>query len=60
MFNRVWSALGVPAVTVPAGVGPSGMPLGAQVVGPPGHDAHVLAAAAWVEKALDPADRVFA
>jgi amidase len=60
MFNRVWSALGVPAVTVPAGVGPSGMPLGVQVVGPPGHDAHVLAAAAWVEKALDPADRVFA
>jgi amidase len=60
IFNRVWSALGVPAVTVPAGVGPSGMPLGVQLVGPPRHDARVLAAAAWVEKALAPADRVFA
>jgi Asp-tRNA(Asn)/Glu-tRNA(Gln) amidotransferase A subunit family amidase len=55
IFNRVWSALGVPAVTVPAGVGPSGMPLGVQVVGAPKDDARVLAAAAWVEKALAPA-----
>jgi Asp-tRNA(Asn)/Glu-tRNA(Gln) amidotransferase A subunit family amidase len=60
IFNRVWSALGAPAVTVPAGVGPSRMPLGVQVVGPPRHDAHVLAAAAWVEKALAPAERQFA
>jgi amidase len=54
IFNRVWSALGTPALNVPAGVGPSGLPLGAQIVGPPGQDARVLAAAAWVESALAP------
>ena len=52
IFNRAWSALGVPAVTVPAGLGPSGLPLGVQVVGPPRQDARVLACAAWVEAAL--------
>jgi Asp-tRNA(Asn)/Glu-tRNA(Gln) amidotransferase A subunit family amidase len=52
VFNRVWSALGAPVVNVPAGVGPSALPLGVQVVGPPGEDARVLAAAAWVETAL--------
>ena len=60
IFNRGWSALGVPAVAVPAGVGPSRMPLGVQVVGPPRHDARVLVCAAWVEKALAPAEREFA
>ena len=52
IFNRAWSALGVPAVSVPAGVGPSGLPLGLQIVGPPGQDARVLACAAWVESTL--------
>ena len=61
IFNRVWSALGVPAITVPAGVGPSGLPLGVQIVGPPRDDARVLACAAWVEAALAPAaERTFA
>lgn len=52
IFNRGWSALGVPAIGVPAGAGPSGLPLGVQLVGPRGHDARVLACAAWVEAAL--------
>jgi amidase len=52
IFNRVWSALGGPAVNVPAGVGPAGLPLGVQIVGLPGEDARVLSAAAWVEWAL--------
>jgi amidase len=52
IFNRAWSALGAPAVTVPAGVGPSGLPLGVQIVGPPQQDARVLACAAWVEATL--------
>ena len=60
IFNRGWSALGVPAVTVPAGVGPSGLPLGVQIVGPPRQDARVLSSAAWVEVALAPsAERTF-
>jgi len=52
IFNRVWSALGAPAITVPAGAGPSGLPLGVQVVGLPGQDARVVASAAWIERAL--------
>ena len=61
IFNRAWSALGVPAVTVPAGLGPSGLPLGVQIVGPPRQDARVLACAAWVEAALArTAERAFA
>ncbi|MBM3679470.1 MAG: amidase, partial [Actinobacteria bacterium] len=55
ILNRVWSALGGPAVAVPAGWGPSGLPLAVQVVGRPGDDARVLAAAAWVASALRPA-----
>ncbi len=55
VFNRAWSALGTPALTIPAGAGPSGLPLGVQVVGLPGQDARVLACAAWIEQALAPA-----
>jgi Asp-tRNA(Asn)/Glu-tRNA(Gln) amidotransferase A subunit family amidase len=39
-------------VTVPAGSGPNGLPLGAQLVGRPGDDARLLAAAAFLERAL--------
>ncbi len=52
LFNRVWTLLGWPCVTVPAGSGPNGLPLGAQIVGPAGSDALTLAAAAWLENVL--------
>ncbi len=52
VFNRGWSALGTPVVNVPAGPGPTGLPLGIQVVGLRGDDARTLAAAAWVERTL--------
>lgn len=52
IFNRAWSALGTPVVNVPAGTGPSGLPLGVQIVGLPTQDARTLASAAWVEAAL--------
>ncbi len=52
VFNRAWSALLTPVVNVPAGTGPSGLPLGVQVVGRPGDDARTLACAAWVESAV--------
>jgi Asp-tRNA(Asn)/Glu-tRNA(Gln) amidotransferase A subunit family amidase len=51
-FNFVWTALHVPCVTVPAGVGPNGMPLGIQVVAPRGQDAQALAWARWVQAAV--------
>jgi Asp-tRNA(Asn)/Glu-tRNA(Gln) amidotransferase A subunit family amidase len=52
LFNRVWTILGWPCVTIPAGSGPNGLPLGAQIVAPAGADATALAAAAWLENAL--------
>ena len=51
-FNYIWTSLHVPCVTVPAGVGPNGMPLGVQIVGPRGADRALLGWAAWVERAL--------
>jgi len=52
LFNRVWTILGWPCVTIPAGSGPNGLPLGAQIVAPAAADATALAAAAWLENAL--------
>ena len=49
-MNRLWTLLRGPCVTVPAGTGPSGMPLGIQVVGLPGADARTLAVARYVER----------
>lgn len=51
-FNLIWTMLHVPCVTIPAGVGAAGLPLGVQIVGPMNHDAATLAAAAWVQAAL--------
>jgi Asp-tRNA(Asn)/Glu-tRNA(Gln) amidotransferase A subunit family amidase len=49
-MNRLWTLLYGPCVTVPAGTGPSGMPLGVQLVGLPGDDARTLAAARWASQ----------
>ncbi len=51
-FCLMWTALGVPAVTVPAFKGPAGMPIGLQVIGARGNDAGVLRAAAWIAQEL--------
>lgn len=51
-FNRMWTALHVPAVTVPAFTGPAGLPIGAQLVGPFGGDLATLLHAEWVRRAL--------
>jgi Asp-tRNA(Asn)/Glu-tRNA(Gln) amidotransferase A subunit family amidase len=52
-FNFIWTSLHVPCVTVPAGEGPDGLPLGIQIVGRLGEDAAVLAWAQWVAAALN-------
>ena len=49
-MNRIWTLLHGPCVTVPAGKGPLGLPLGVQLVGLPGADARTLAVARWVEQ----------
>ena len=51
-LNLIWTSLHGPCVTVPAGTGPSGLPLGLQIVGRVGDDARVLAAAHWIGAAL--------
>jgi Asp-tRNA(Asn)/Glu-tRNA(Gln) amidotransferase A subunit family amidase len=51
-FNFIWTSLHVPCVTVPAGHGPNGLPLGIQIVGRQGDDKAVLAWAQWVATAL--------
>ena len=47
-----WTLLGVPAVTLPAGFGKHGLPLGLQIVGPYLNDHRMLRVAKWIEAAL--------
>jgi Asp-tRNA(Asn)/Glu-tRNA(Gln) amidotransferase A subunit family amidase len=44
---------GLPAVSIPCGRDANGLPVGLQIVGQPGADASVLAAARWCEAALE-------
>jgi amidase len=52
VFNQMWTALHTPAVTVPVFKGPTGLPMGAQFVGPYGADYRTLACAEWAYRAL--------
>jgi Asp-tRNA(Asn)/Glu-tRNA(Gln) amidotransferase A subunit family amidase len=47
-----WTLLGVPAVTLPAGFGKKGLPLGLQIVGPYREDHRLLRVAKWIESVL--------
>ncbi len=49
-FCSIWSLCGTPAVTIPVGFGPRGLPLGLQIVGSEGKDGEVLSAARWCEE----------
>jgi Asp-tRNA(Asn)/Glu-tRNA(Gln) amidotransferase A subunit family amidase len=51
-FNSIWTLAWTPCITVPAGTGPKGLPLGIQLVGARGHDEAVFDVAAWVERRL--------
>ena len=51
-FNTLWTLLHTPAVTVPAGVGPKGLPLGAQIVTRRGEDAAALMWGEWLHAAI--------
>jgi amidase len=47
-----WTLLGAPAVSLPAGFGKNGLPLGLQIVGAYREDHRLLRAAKWIESVL--------
>jgi len=51
-FNSIWTLAWTPCLTLPAGTGPSGLPLGIQLVAPRFRDEALFDAAAWVEARL--------
>jgi Asp-tRNA(Asn)/Glu-tRNA(Gln) amidotransferase A subunit family amidase len=52
VFNRPWTLLHLPCVTLPGRCGPAGLPVGVQFVGPPHSDAALLGVALFAEAAL--------
>jgi len=48
IMNGVWTLLYAPCISVTAGMGPKGLPVGLQVVGRIADDARTLAAADWI------------
>jgi Asp-tRNA(Asn)/Glu-tRNA(Gln) amidotransferase A subunit family amidase len=52
LFNRMWTLLHVPAVSLPGYVGANGLPVGVQVIGPIGADDRLLAIADWLHVRL--------
>jgi Asp-tRNA(Asn)/Glu-tRNA(Gln) amidotransferase A subunit family amidase len=51
-FNRNWTLLGCPCVSVPGLLGERGGPIGVQIIGRPWDDARCLSAAAFAERAI--------
>lgn len=51
-FNRTWTTLGVPAIHLPTGSGPNGLPVGVQLTGARWSDADLLTVAATLEATL--------
>jgi len=48
--SRAWTLLHLPVVTIPCHRGPSGLPVGVQLVGPFGADLQLLHVARWAER----------
>lgn len=52
-FCAPWSFAGVPALSLPIGCSPLGLPLAIQLVGAEARDAELLTVAAWCERVVD-------
>jgi Asp-tRNA(Asn)/Glu-tRNA(Gln) amidotransferase A subunit family amidase len=48
----LWSLTGFPALSIPIGLDPAGLPIGMQLAAPAGADSHMLSVAAWCEARL--------
>jgi len=56
-FGLMWTLLQLPCMTLPCGVGATGLPLGVQLVAAHGADTALFDRAAWVERVLSAASR---
>jgi aspartyl-tRNA(Asn)/glutamyl-tRNA(Gln) amidotransferase subunit A len=56
-FTTLAAFAGLPAISIPAGAGRHGLPVGVQLMGPHGGDRLVISAAAALEAALGPGPR---
>jgi Asp-tRNA(Asn)/Glu-tRNA(Gln) amidotransferase A subunit family amidase len=52
VFNSLWTQLYAPCLTLPAGSGPEGLPVGVQLVARRHADESLLQVALWIEKRL--------
>jgi Asp-tRNA(Asn)/Glu-tRNA(Gln) amidotransferase A subunit family amidase len=52
VFNALWTQLWMPCLTLPAGHGPDGLPVGVQLVSRRHDDARLLEVGLWVERRL--------
>jgi amidase len=52
LFNKMWTLLGAPCVTLPTAKGPNGLPVGVQFVGALREDDALLSLCAWAEARL--------
>jgi Asp-tRNA(Asn)/Glu-tRNA(Gln) amidotransferase A subunit family amidase len=57
VFNALWTQLWMPCLTLPAGHGPDGLPVGVQLVGCRHDDARLLEVGLWVERRLGQGER---
>lgn len=51
-FNRIWTLLHLPCISLPTGRGERGLPIGIQLVGPARGDARLYQASGWALRAL--------
>ncbi len=52
-FNRVWTMMHGPCITLPAFTGPNGLPVGVQLVGPVDADDSLIRLAGWAWRAIE-------
>jgi amidase len=58
VFCTMWTFLGTPAISMPSGEGPNGLPLGLQLATRWGEDARLVRVASWCERALARPNRI--